>query len=384
MNAVTLKPGRERSVLQGHPWIFSGAIESGCDIPAATPVQVFSSKSEVLGTGIYSPASMIRVRLLKGDIKDLVRKAIGKRTFLSAASAARLIYAENDGIPGLIVDSYANHFVLQITSALAEYYKPQILEVLQEYHPKSISERLDTDARKKEGLEVGTWRLLAGDNPPDLIEIEENGLKFLVDIRKGHKTGYYLDQREARALVGSLSKDKTVLNCFCYTGGFGLYAACGGAKEVTQVDLSEEALALAQKNAELNAGGLKSTPTIVRADVFKYLRFLRDAGRHFDLIVLDPPKFAESKSQLMKAARGYKDINLLAMKLLAPGGTLATFSCSGAMTPEFFDTILREASVDAKRDFQIIARTRQASDHPVALNFPEGLYLKGVVLRAND
>ena len=379
MTAVTLKLGRERSVLQGHPWIFSGALEDAA-LPLG-PVEVLSSRGEELGFGVYSPNSMIRVRLLKGDIKEIIRKAIAKR---SVASATRLVYAENDGVPGLIVDSYAGHMVLQITSGLAEYYKPQIIEALKEFNPKSISERLDTDARRKEGLEEGNWRLLDGENPPELIEIEENGLKFLVDIRKGHKTGYYLDQREARELVGSLAAGKTVLNCFCYTGGFGLYAAKGGATAVTQVDLSEEALLLAQKNYALNFPASQIPHYLMRADVFKYLRSLRDAGRHFDLIVLDPPKFAETKSQLMKAARGYKDINLLAMKLLAPGGVLATFSCSGAMTPEFFDTILREASVDAKRDFQIIARTRQASDHPVALNFPEGLYLKGVVLRAND
>ena len=198
-----------------------------------------------------------------------------------------------------------------------------------------------------------------------------------MDVRNGHKTGFYLDQREARRIVGELAPGRTVLNCFAYTGGFGICAAKAGAKSVTQVDLSEGALELARRNAESNGVSCET----VNADVFKYLRTCRDAGKKFDLIVLDPPKFAESKSQLMKAARGYKDINLLAMKLLSPGGILATFSCSGAMTPEFFDQILREAAIDAKRDFQIVARTRQASDHPVALNFPEGLYLKGTILR---
>ena len=225
------------------------------------------------------------------------------------------------------------------------------------------------------------FRLLAGAEPPELIEIFEGEVKFLVDVRKGHKTGFYLDQREARRLVGSLANGADVLNCFAYTGGFGLFARAAGAAAVTQVDVSAEALALAKKNEAL--GHFCGTQMeYVEADVFQYLRTCRDRGRTFDLIVLDPPKFAEFKSQVMRAARGYKDINLLAMKLLKPGGTLATFSCSGAMTGELFDKILAEAATDARRDFQLVARTRQGADHPVALSFPEGHYLKGVVLRA--
>ena len=211
-------------------------------------------------------------------------------------------------------------------------------------------------------------------------------------MRTGHKTGFYLDQREARAAVGALAKGKDVLNCFCYTGGFGLAAAAGGAAHVTQVDISHDALELAKKNAELtfsspateqpNVPNNRTVFDYVEADVFQYLRGCRDAGKSFDLIVLDPPKFASAKSQVMKAARGYKDINLLAMKLLKPNGVLATFSCSGAMTSDLFDKVLAEAAADAHRDFQMVGRTRQASDHPVALNFPEGLYLKGVIIRS--
>lgn len=377
MTSVTLKPGREHSVKSGHPWVFSGALASPAS-SAVEEVEVLSASGERLGKGVYSPASMIRVRLLKGEVEERVRKALRPRS-PGTRTGTRLVNAENDGIPGLVADWYDGHVVCQFTSALAEFYRERIVSALKELDGiKSISERLDNDSRRKEGmLTEPKWRLVWGEEPPELTEIEENGIKFGVDVRNGHKTGFYLDQREARRIVGEFAPGRTVLNCFAYTGGFGIYAAKAGAKSVTQVDLSEGALELARRNAELNGVSCET----VNADVFKYLRTCRDAGKKFDLIVLDPPKFAESKSQLMKAARGYKDINLLAMKLLSPGGILATFSCSGAMTPEFFDQILREAAIDAKRDFQIVARTRQASDHPVALNFPEGLYLKGTILR---
>jgi len=228
---------------------------------------------------------------------------------------------------------------------------------------------------------VSAFRVLAGEEPPETIEIFEGPCRFLVDVRHGHKTGFYLDQRDARAAVGSLANGADVLNCFCYTGGFGLACAASGALSVTQVDVSADALALAKRNEGLqHACGTKFL--YEEQDVFQYLRACRDARRTFDLIVLDPPKFAETKSQVMKAARGYKDINLLAMKLLRPDGVLATFSCSGAMTSDLFDRILAEAAVDARRDFQVIGRTRQGADHPVRLSFPEGWYLKGVLLRA--
>jgi len=377
MQQVVLKPGRDHSAKLRHPWIFSGAIATAA-CQDAGEVEVVSAKGEVLGRGVYSPASQIRVRMIAGEVEALIDQALARRT-LAPAGGVRLVNAENDGIPGLVVDCYAGYAVCQFTSALAEHYRARILAVLAgKPGIKGVSERLDIDSRAKEGLPTAPkWRQLQGEEPPELVEIVENGLKFLVDVRAGHKTGFYLDQREARALVGSLAKGRTVLNCFAYTGGFGVYAAQGGARAVAQVDISASALALARRNADLN--GVQCE--FVEADVFKYLRRLRDEGRKFDLIVLDPPKFAESKSQLMKAARGYKDINLLAMKLLSPGGVLATFSCSGAMGEEFFLTILREAALDSARNFQIVARTRQAADHPVALDFPEGLYLKGVVLR---
>ena len=405
-----MRPKREASVCRHHPWVFSGAIASG-EAGRGETVEVVSAGGETLGYGSYSPASQIRVRMLSFDpktvpdasfVEDLVRRAVARRAdfFANAyTNAVRLVAAENDGLPGVVADSYDGWIVCQLTSAGADFWKPTIAAALMACVPgaKGVCERLDVDVRAKEGLDVASpvaesgdgtaFAVLAGEEPPELVEIFEGGVKFLVDVRKGHKTGFYLDQRDARAAVGALAKGREVLNCFCYTGGFGLFARAAGAASVTQVDVSKDALELAKRNEARTFGGGRETEggrrfDYVEADVFQYLRKCRDERKTFDLIVLDPPKFAATKSQVEKAARGYKDINLLAMKLLAPGGILATFSCSGAMTAELFDKVLAEASQDAKRDFQMIARTRQGADHPVALNFPEGLYLKGVILRS--
>ena len=397
MPKLTLKPGREHSLARRHPWIFSGAVAAvDGDAAPGDAVDIFSSKGEKLGIGAYSPDSQIRARILSfgdcaiSDMANLVRE----RVFASVArrgsffvdgytNGVRLVNAESDALPGVVADAYGEWVVCQLTSAFADRYKGVIADALMMAHPlcRGVSMRSDVDSRRKEGLEVGGFTNLAGEEPPQFIEIFEGPCKFLVDVRSGHKTGFYLDQREARAAVGRLANNCDVLNCFSYTGGFGIFARANGANSVTQVDISADALELARKNTELL--GLCHTNTdFVKADVFKYLRSCRDEGKSFDLIVLDPPKFAEAKSHAMKAARGYKDINLLAMKLLRPGGCLATFSCSGAMTSELFDKVLMEAAADAKRDFQIIARTRQAEDHPVLVSFPEGLYLKGAILRA--
>ena len=396
MAKVVLKKGRERSLIRRHPWIFSGAIESADEgVEAGGIVEVVSAGGATLGFGAYSPASQIRVRMLSFGHRSIeINSLVRDRVFASVArrsdffvggytDAVRLINAESDLLPGVVVDFYAGWAVCQMTSAFADKYKDLIADAVMTAAPgcMGVSERLDVDVRAKEGLVVGSFAVLKGEEPPELIEIKEGNCKFLVDVRKGHKTGFYLDQREARAAVGALATNCEVLNCFSYTGGFGVFARANGAEKVTQVDISGDALALAKKNAEL-LGLCHINTDFVEADVFKFLRSCRDENRTFDLIVLDPPKFAESKSQVMKAARGYKDINLLAMKLLRPGGHLATFSCSGAMTGDLFDKILMEAAEDAGRDFQIVSRTRQAADHPVMVSFPEGLYLKGVILRA--
>jgi 23S rRNA (cytosine1962-C5)-methyltransferase len=399
MKKVVLKANRDYTARHRHPWIFSGAIDVAAEGAAnGETVEVFAAEGERLGYGAYSPSSQIRVRMLTFGadavepsaalFETRVGEAVGRRADFFGngyTNAVRLVNAESDGLPGVVADYYAGYVVCQFTSAAAEFWKDAIVAGLMKFAPfcKGVGERRDVDVRKKEGLSVegAAFVRLAGEEPPELIEITEGPVKFLVDVRKGHKTGFYLDQRDARMIVGSLSNGADVLNCFSYTGGFGLFARACGAQSVTQVDLSKDALELAKKNEGLvHLCGTKME--YVEADVFKYLRTCRDRGQKFDLIVLDPPKFAESRSQLMKAARGYKDINLLAMKLLKPNGILATFSCSGAMTTEFFDKILSEAAQDAGRDFQMIVRTRQGMDHPVALSFPEGLYLKGVILRA--
>ena len=403
MTDILLKRGREHSAAHRHPWIFSGAIDvakSGEQALAAlapgASVRVLSADGATLGCGWWSPASQIRVRLVTFGadaaepdaalVRSRVGASVGRRASFfadAATNAMRLVNAESDGLPGVVADFYAGFVVCQLTSAGADARRDEIASALMTYAPfcRGVAERLDIDSRAKEGLPTEpAFRVLAGEEPPELIEIFEGPCKFLVDVRKGHKTGFYLDQRDARATVGPLANGGEVLNCFSYTGGFGLYARACGAAKVTQVDISADALALAKKNEGL-VHLCGTTMEYVEADVFKFLRTCRDEGRAFDLIVLDPPKFAASKSQVMKAARGYKDINLLAMKLLKKGGVLATFSCSGAMTPELFDRVLAEAAHDAGRSFQVIARTGPGPDHPVGLDFPEGLYLKGVVLR---
>ena len=397
MKRIVLRPKRDFSVRKRHPWVFSGAIGGAVEgVSVGETVEVADADGETLGYGSYSPASQIRVRMLSFDpktapdakfVEGLVASAVGRRAdfFANAyTNAMRLVNAESDGLAGVVADYYAGWVVCQFTSAGAEFWKREIAAALMKFAPfcRGVAERADAEARAKEGLACseGLW-CLAGEEPPELIEIREGDVKFLVDVRKGHKTGFYLDQRDARQAVGALANGMEVLNCFSYTGRFGLFARAAGAASVTQVDISKDALALAKRNEALgHFCGTKMES--VEADVFQFLRKCRDAGRKFDMIVLDPPKFASVKSQVMKAARGYKDINLLAMKLLKPNGVLATFSCSGAMTQELFDKVLAEASQDAGRDFQVLARTRQGADHPVALNFPEGFYLKGTILRS--
>ena len=398
MERAILRKGRERSVAKRHPWIFSGAVESAPDgVAPGETVEVAAHDGTLLGYGSWSPASQIRARMLSFDaaavpdesfVASRVAASVGRRAAFFAnafTNAVRLGNAASDGLPGVVADYYAGWVVCQFTSAGAEFWKKTGAAALMKFAPlcQGVAERADAEVRAKEGLPVGGFAVLEGAEPPQLVEISEGPCKFLVDVRKGHKTGFYLDQRDARLAVGSLANGADVLNCFSYTGGFGIFARQCGAASVTQVDVSREALELAKRNEAL-AHLCGTTMEYVEEDVFKYLRKCRDERRRFDMVVLDPPKFAESRSQVMKAARGYKDINLLAMKILRPNGLLATFSCSGAMTDELFAKVLAEAAEDAGRGFQTIAKTRQGADHPVALGFPEGAYLKGFVLRAMD
>ncbi len=400
---LILNPGREKSVLRRHPWIFSGAVARLEGNPASgATVEVLSSDGKLLGRAAYSPSSQIRARLWTFDpseqvdldfFRDHILSSINARHALQLdkhTNAYRLINAESDGLPGLIVDRYGDMLVLQSLSAGSEYWQETIAGLLLELTGLlDIYERSDADVRELEGLppKVGVLR---GNVPLSPISIRENDLKFNVDIAAGHKTGFYLDQRLNRLRVRGLAEGRDVLDCFCYTGGFTVNALAGGAKSVLSVDASAEALALCRQNVELNSDDLSiitrySLPvsrfSSVEGDVFQLLRKFRDENRSFDLIILDPPKFAPTAALVEKAARGYKDINRLAFKLLRPGGLLVTFSCSGGVDAALFQKIVASAALDAGVQAYILEHLSQASDHPVALNFPEGAYLKGLVCR---
>ncbi len=391
---VYLQKERERSLLRRHPWVFSKAIENVKGKPNnGAPVEVFSNDGRWLARGAWSPESQIRIRVwtftrseqLDTDffVRRLAAAQAGRQTLIEqqGLSAYRLVAAESDGLPGIIIDRYNDFLVCQLLSAGAEFHKKQLFDALKQLFPEcSLYERSDVPVRKKEGLSE-RHGVVYGETPPDELVIEENnGVKIAIDIKTGHKTGFYLDQRDNRAIAGRYAKGRKILNCFCYTGGFGVYALQGGASEVVNVDVSEPALALARRNAELNQLDLTKAQ-FLKQDVFKMLRECRERGDKFDMIVLDPPKFAESKTQLEGACRGYKDINLLACQLLNPNGILLTFSCSGLMTSDLFQKVVADAALDAGREAQIIERMGQAADHPISVAYPEGFYLKGLVVR---
>lgn len=390
---LVLKAGREKSVLQKHPWIFSGAVErvEGEVSPGET-VRVDSRKGEGLGLAAYSQVSSIRARMWSWYPQEIVdqsflrirlQQALEMRARMIPANetnAYRLVHAESDGIPGLIVDRYNDWLVVQFLSAGVEYWREVIVQLLIELTGiQNIYERSDVDVRQLEGLEERAG-LMVGCNPPERVAIYENGLQFWVDIQKGQKTGFYLDQRHNRQRVRELVNGLSVLNCFCYTGAFSVYALAGGANHVLSVDVSASALEIGRDQLNFNSLDPQKTDWL-EADVFQALRTFRDQGRSFDSIILDPPKFAATTTQVEKAARGYKDINLLAIKLVKPGGLLFTFSCSGGISSELFQKIVAGAALDARRNVLILERLSQGPDHPVALNFPEGAYLKGLVCR---
>ena len=395
MSSITLKKSADSFIKRKHPWIFSGAIEKVEGNPSnGQTVKIFTSNKTPIGFGSFSPSSQIRVRVwsFEPDAKidsDFFRRKIlaaseTRKKFIdeSETNMYRVINAESDGLPGLIVDRYSDFLVCQFLSAGAEFNKKMIIEILEEVlKPAGIFERSDVEIRTKEGLQPAKG-LLKGNIPDDLIEVKENGFKFLVDVKNGHKTGFYLDQRDNRKLVSDFSNGKNVLNCFSYTGGFSVYTLASGAEKVTQVESSSSAIELSAKNFEINNLN-SSLVENINGDVFEVLRKFRDGRKTFDLIILDPPKFTESASQIQKASRGYKDINLFAFKLLNPGGVLFTFSCSGHISSELFQKIVAGAALDSRREVKIIKQLTQASDHPISLNFPEGLYLKGLVCIVN-
>jgi len=399
MPSLILKPEREKSLLRRHPWVFSGAVARVEGNPGSgETVDVLNAKGHFLARAAYSPASQIRARVWTFDpsepvdadfFRRRIRAALAHRNIFSPSpfgrgpgvrenpDALRLIHAESDGLPGLIVDRYGDVLVLQALSAGVEFWRETLADLLlEESGASAIYERSDADVRELEGLPIRNGPLRG--NPPEQVTITEYGIRFTVNLAHGHKTGFYLDQRRNRQRIGQLAQGREVLNCFCYTGGFTLHALAGGAKSVLSVDSSAEALALARENLTLNDLPAEKAEWL-EADVFQALRKFRDQARSFDMLILDPPKFAATAAQAEKAARGYKDINLLAFKLLRPGGVLATFSCSGGVDAALFQKIVAGAALDAGVEASIVEHLAQDSDHPVSLHFPEGAYLKGLV-----
>ncbi|KVP81427.1 23S rRNA methyltransferase [Burkholderia ubonensis] len=400
MQTVTLKPSKDKSLLRRHPWIYTNAIDrvDGKPAPGATVI-VRAHDGRFLARGAYSPHSQIRVRVWSFDenepidhafFKRRVQRAVAHRnTMVSGTGAVRLVFGEADGLPGLIVDHYVEdsgaasprgQLVCQFMAAGVEAWKDAIVAALVGATGcPNVYERSDVSIREKEGLEQTTG-VLAGDPPPATLITNENGVRYHVDVPNGHKTGFYVDQRDNRALVTQYANGRDVLNCFCYTGGFSLAALKGGAARVVSIDSSGDALALAQQNVVAN-GFDPARASWLDADAFKTLRRLVDEGDRFDLIVLDPPKFAPTRDSVDRAARAYKDINLSGFKLLRPGGLLFTYSCSGAIDMDLFQKIVAGAAADAKVDARILKRLGAGVDHPLLSAFPEGEYLKGLLLQ---
>ncbi len=395
---MVLKKGREKPLLNQHPWIFSGAIErmEGGAKPGDA-VYVTTLKGDFFGVAVYNPVSQITGRIMAWGDQELdddywqetIQQSVARRDWLNLepnTTGYRLINAESDSIPGLIVDKYDDYLVFQCLTKGIDVRKNQIVHQLKNLQfpngnrAKGIIERSDAAVRKKEGLQQ-TSGVIEGDVPEDGVWFVENNLSFKVDLLKGHKSGFYLDQRDNRQLLGlkSLVEGKRVLNCFAYTGGFSAYAAHAGAAQVISVDTSVPSLELAEENV------LKNTPDrpddeFIAGNVFDVLRHYQDQEEQFDVIVLDPPKFAHSAKDINKATRGYRDINLLGMDILKPGGKLLTFSCSGLISADLFQKIVFGAAVDANRYATILKNLHQSADHTISLHFPEGYYLKGLLL----
>ncbi len=396
MAKLTLQRGRERPVRQRHPWIFSGAIAriDGQPQPGAG-IDVYAADEQWLARGTWSSQSQIKVRLFSWDQDealdaDLLRRrlaramALRERCGLAEQAAVRLVFAESDGLPGLIVDRYADFLSVQLlTQGMAAWSEGIVAALVEQFEPQGIVERSDAEVRDKEGLDRVSG-LLWGREPAERLPLNlRNGaghtLQLEVDLRGGHKTGLYLDQVQNWGRVAAYCAGADVLDCFAYSGGFSLSAARAGARSLTLVESSPAAAEMLQRHLTLNAVDIPAE--VMVANVAQVLRRLHEQGRQFDTVVLDPPKFAYKQSQIDRATRGYKDINMLALQLLRPGGILATFSCSGLVSSELFQKVLFSAAIDAGRDVQIVERLSQAPDHPVLVSFPEGEYLKGLIGR---
>ena len=389
---VWLKRGREKSLLRKHPWVFSGAIDrvEGEPKPGDT-VEIVDSGGAFLALAAYSPASQIRARVWSFEPEEGVDAAFLRRRLeraidsrrqlglLGADAACRLVFAESDGLPGLVVDRYADFVVCQFLSAGAEHWRAEIAGSLVELcGPRGIYERSEASARRKEGL-PSQRGVLRGEAPPAEIEVRMGSTHWLIDVVNGQKTGAYLDQQRNRGRVAELAAGAEVLDGFAYTGGFAITALVAGASGATLVESSTEALRTAEREAAAN--GVADRCRLLAASVFDELRLQRDDGRRYDLVVLDPPKFVHSAEQVSAGSRGYKDVNMLGFELVRPGGLLATFSCSGHVDAALFQKIVAGAALDAGRDAQILERLSQPPDHPIAIEFPEAEYLKGLILR---
>lgn len=392
MVEVILKKGKEKAALQRHPWVFSGAIDKIKDkANNGEVVKVFAFDNEFLGYGYYNNNSRVAVRLLEWDETQTIDKvwyakrlkqAIESRRHIlnKDTNTCRLVFSEADFLPGLIIDKYADFLSLQILSSGIDNVKNDIIDILKmELQPKGIFDKSDATARNHEGLPIENG-LLWGENPPEFLEVKENGISYHINIAEGQKSGFYCDQRDNRNILAQYAKDKNVLDCFSYSGGFTLNSLLHGANHVTSVDSSALAIETLKQNIELNKFDEERSTTI-QSDVNKQLRAFKEEGKKFDILVLDPPKYAPSRSALDRAARAYKDLNRLGMLLLESGGLLATFSCSGAVDIDTFKQIIAWAALDAGKEVQVIKQFCQPEDHPVRLSFPEGEYLKGLLLR---
>lgn len=388
MKKLILKPGREKSLKRRHPWVFSGAVAKLPDaVEGGETVEIRASDGEFLALAACNPQSQIVGRVWDWRVREIdaafflerVARAVAlRRRLLPDCAALRLVHAESDGLPGVVIDRYGDVVVLQLSSAGAMRWRDAIVDAIEQtVKPQTIFERSDADVLTLEGLQPQIG-LLRGAPPPSDMTVIDAGAKFEIDVPHGHKTGFYLDQRDNRRRLRELAANCEVLDCFAYSGGFTINALLGGAARVTAVDSAGPALTILRRNALLNN---LPAPECIEGDVFQVLRKLRDQARSFDLIVLDPPKFAPTAAHAEKAARAYKDINLLGFKLLKSGGLLFSFSCSGGVSRDLFQKIVAGAALDAGVDAQIVNHLSAGVDHPVALNFPESEYLKGVICR---
>jgi len=387
MGKIKLKKGEEKRIKSGHLWIFNNEIDKISDIEEnGEIVEILDSKGTFVARGYYNKHSLISVRILTRDLKQEIDKNFLKEKITKAYQyrqniyprllSYRVVYSEGDLLPGLIVDKYENFLSLQILTLGMEKLKIFILEVLEElFQPEGMVLKNDSIFRELEGLKKEITIVKGNFDSP--VIIEENGLKFYADLIKGQKTGFFFDQRKNRSLTASLSKNRKVLDCFCYTGGFALAAAKGGANEVVGVDESESAIKLAQENARLNNF---NNVTFQKQEIFNFLRKLNSAGEKFDMVILDPPAFVKSKEKLKEGIKGYKEINLQALKLLDSGGILISCSCSYQLSKEDFLNTIKSAAFDSGKNFRLVKELTQAADHPVLLSMPETQYLKGVIL----